>query len=270
MTRSLRIHCSVHDTLNGPDDIIIGRRDDSVHQTHINIDKLASLVVMHDGKDVASINQKHPSKVIDVSSITLKASGNLTDSSSGVRGYLELQFDAPDRKLLGEFICEASAVSPSGHILVFRKSLRIDFRPPTLSDVIDEVWDLRKENSDLKAKISNVIVERIPELEDKLMESRHVESGSLQCGNSYNWKGRSGKVAGNVWYTTELQKFQRSYDKPPIVFLSVTYLSKKSDQSMTFAVSLSNVTSSDFTIKCSTHRGYVLTGLGVDWISVAR
>jgi len=129
LSRTLTLRCSLRDT--APSSGVIGRRD--VTQTVDNVDEVSSLILMHNGQDVASISHSHGAHVMD-GETNLRVTGSV-DGSLGGEGFLELTFDYPTSNNSGEFVCEASTVR-GGHGVTFSTSAEVGFSEPSMADLV--------------------------------------------------------------------------------------------------------------------------------------
>ena len=78
LSRTLTLRCSLRDT--APSSGVIGRRD--VTQTVDNVDEVSSLILMHNGQDVASISHSHGAHVMD-GETNLRVTGSVDGSLGG-------------------------------------------------------------------------------------------------------------------------------------------------------------------------------------------
>jgi len=139
LTSSLVIHCALNDT--AASSAIIGRRD--VTQTTENVVEVTSFIVMKNGKDVASMSHTKPAHVMDGSS-NIRVTGSVA-GTPGERGFLQLEIDHPGKNQTGEYVCEANAVTDSGHTVTFSTTTEVTSSSPTTADLIAYVTHIRED-----------------------------------------------------------------------------------------------------------------------------
>jgi len=243
LTPVLTLHCGLQKTATGATNSIIGRRDtDSLSRRDVtsttdDMTEVSSLIIMRNGKDLASISHKSPAHLINSSS-NLQVSG-VVQSGGVEEGYLDLTIHQPTQSDLGELTCEINAVAQTGHSQVFSTSVEVNARPPTLADMVSYV----------------------KQLEGRVQQLEHKENGKVQCGNSDNWPGDNKDVRVN---------FKTSYSQPPIVHLGVTTFDFDTKHNDRHQASLLSVDKTGFTVRCHTWSDTHIYMMEVSWLSVAN
>lgn len=247
LTETLVLRCSLHDTaaLGGP----VGRRQADSHQVSslVNVQQVSSVLVTLGGRDVASlITGSRPLKLNNATN--LGVSGSLTPSGDEV-AHLMLTWTQPSSGQAGEYTCKINGIDGVGHNVKLSVPVQVAYGPPSMDDLVNYVVDM-------KAKVSD--------LEARLIQSQHIESGTLWCGQSTYWPGRDGSY---FIYKDLRQGFQREYTKPPRVMLHVIELHDNNQYSV-WAVYLRNVDLAGFDVRCQTWVNYLFKTLTVTWISI--
>jgi len=148
LTRHMTVRCSLKDTAPA----VVGKRE-TVVQTDDNVSEVSSIIVMLDGRDIASVSHTSPAQVMDGSS-NLQVTGSVTPNN-GEQGYLELTFDFPRANNSGEFVCEVNAVR-SFHNIVFSTSKEVSFRNLTIDDMANYIETNEKEKDALVQRIEKL------------------------------------------------------------------------------------------------------------------
>ena len=104
-------------------------------------------------------------------------------------------------------------------------------------------------------------------------ELGHVETGSVSCGASTEWK--DGKVTNQHGDTFPISRhmtgtFKRTYRTPPVVFLATSRVHIPADHQTAFGTMLVNVNTREFTMWCA---GWdvddrEIWNVEVDWVSI--
>ena len=122
LTDLLTIRCSLRDTITGRD----------VTQTNDNVRQVTSIMLMHNGEKMASINR--PSSPQHISgSTTFLVKGSLT-GTSGDQAYLEVDIRGPRSRDTGEFTCQIEAVGATQPV-TFSDTVEVSSEQPTLADL---------------------------------------------------------------------------------------------------------------------------------------
>jgi len=164
LTKSVSLNCSVSDSaVSGS---IVGKRD--VTHTQDNISAVTSLVVTLEGKDVAMVSLTTPAQVVD-GSTNVQVSGGLSGNSGS--GFIQLTITDPTVDQTGEFVCEGSGVSTTGHGVKLSSAIEVTNSEASITDLVAFVRDLSKENGDLKKTVA---------LMSSKMNALEVENGGLK------------------------------------------------------------------------------------------
>jgi len=125
-----------------------------------------------------------------------------------------------------------------------------------------------------KAK-NEQLQKEVDSLKSDMQESKHVETGTVDCGSSYHWPTGSGTVThnGNSYYTGLENhvkgSFHSKFSSPPVVFLSTSYLVVAENHHVFYGIKVVNVTTEDFMVRCDTwNSDSLVQTLEVDWIAV--
>ena len=139
------------------------------------------------------------------------------------------------------------------------------------------IRDLQQKNdlqnttiSDLLSKITAQDSD-IATLQSLGAELGHVETGLLRCGGSDSWSHRSSRPGYHGCYGKQKQMtatFKQNYSKPPVVFLSTSYLYIYGDRSHNLGTQLLSVSKASFSMRCGTHPSDDVADLEVRWIAV--
>lgn len=230
---------------------------------------VASITITRDGAPVATVSTFSPAVVesdMDKSNIHISSD---TSNTSGELGYLQLSWDFPTDVQVGVYECLVSGITKLGHTASFKQSIHVAKASTEINDLIREIRDLKMDNIVQKAEIAS--------LKADVQHSKHVESGSLQCGNSDSWtKGTGGKTMHHNYGYFTLQRnmtqtFKTDYATPPVVFLSINHLiSLDSMPGLHYATKLVHVDQHSFTLTCGNYDNphYKLQDIEVDWIAV--
>lgn len=258
----LVLRCSLNDTAQSS--AIIGRRD--VTRTQDNIDDVMSIVVMRNGKEFALVTHKQPALVTNGSMSATVTGATTVSQATGEQAYLQVSIAQPTSHDAGEYVCEVNGVNSRGHSVVFSTSVDVDVATPTIADLVAAVQKLGKENTDLKTNVTQMRSE-ISFLNTEVKRARHIEHGRLNCDwEASDWSGHSGTVI----FDSQSATFNQSYDKPPVVFLSIPVNDYVHGYNIYYWVSLNSVTSSGFTMHCNNYKNdRHVWNLWVDWISFA-
>jgi len=263
LSRTMKMRCSLNDTMVA--NVTGGMVGRDVTQTNANVQHVTSLVVMrNNGEHVASVTQYDPAKAL-VDLTTLQVTGDVS-GQSGERGYIELTWMYPNQAQTGEYLCEINAIDDEGHNVIFSTTLEVGVETPTTDDLVSHVQELDKSREAAKKKIDQ-ITQDIAQMQSDLSncsKPRHTETGHLHCGSSDNWNKQ------DDWkhYVKVGQKFDRPYDKPPIVKLGITSLDHDNNQNTRFIIDLDTVDKTGFTVRCNTWAGSYIFDITVSWISL--
>jgi len=227
---------------------IVGRRD--VTQTASDLQQLSYLVVMRNGNEqIASITQLTPATALaDLDKLEVK--GNI----AGTAGFLELTWKYPSDDHEGEYTCEANGLSTTGHSLVLSTTTEVGTKPPQPADLVQYIHTLQQE----------------------LAESRHVETGTIDCGPSTGWTSHMAGLPGEPHtgedhiYIGKNVTFQHAYSTPPAVHLSIQHIDSRSDAYNYYFIDLVSVDNGQFAMRCRTTRRDRISDMHVRWMSVPR
>jgi len=241
LTREMTMRCSLEDTAALGPGAIVGR---SVTATPSDVISLTSLVLMKGGTEIAHVIVQTAATAMNNANV--KVEGQLNKNATE-KGYLEVTWTFPTEGDVGEFTCEANGLTASGHNVVFTKSLEVEVKVPTTSDLVQTIHELM-----------------------------HVETGFIDCNNSNSWPGREkladgmdGIYKGYVHrYVNVTQPFQRSYATPPVVHLAVRDLHITNNPYFQFYVV--NVDRDQFTMKCRGFNDGRIDQMSVSWVAIAK
>ena len=256
LTETTTVRCGLNDTAVSAS--VIGRR--GVARTAGNVEQVSSVIIMLNGKDIASVAQSHTAKIL-VSSTNIRVSGDVS-GQSGERGFLELVYQYPTSSQVGDFTCEINAVSVSGHGVVFTSAVEVGISQPTLADVVSHMQQVQSEKASLEA--------RVKVLEAEKYERTHSETGVIECPDSSTWKGRHSKFGSTTRDIDIVQRFQTPYSRPPTVKIGVVEMDGSNKHNARYLTSVVKVDKNGFTVRCSTWVDSQIYRMGVSWISVPK
>jgi len=258
LTSSMTLRCSLDDSFISAGNTIIGRRDVTDH-TDYDVQRVSSIIISREGKDIAAISQGSAARLL-VNDTNIQVSGDLT-GGSGEKGYLELTWTYPEGDQVGDFTCEANAANDIGRNIVYSASKNIPAKDPTVMDLVKQIHDMQ-----LDKEQTQQTVERL----------KHVETGVIQCSHSSRWPGHTHDRQGySVLYKDVTVKFDKPYTSVPQVKVGVEDLITYGGSHATLGSDVIKVTSTDFTVRCSTWApgGNTMGGIhsmAVSWISVPK
>jgi len=250
---------------------------------------VTSVVILRDGKDVASITPFTPA-----TAILDKASLNVTGAISTSSGYLELTWPLPGQEQGGNYTCEVNGIVGAGHNEVLTKSLVMPVEAPSLSQLTSHIHDQEVKLKTQDALIHNLQQQLVNQqqqytrLEDKIsnetdvkiqqmlalikqQQHQHIENGTVECGastgshtdwnglhladlNGINQNAAGWTREGNFKVSTVHQTFNTSYSTPPIVRWSISDIKHSSDGSRhpleEYHVAVVETDLQGFTIQC--------------------
>ena len=113
---------------------------------------------------------------------------------------------------------------------------------------------------------------QLEDLSMRLNESRHIEQGSLNFGDSRSWTVATWQPKDGpqgYHYKDMSVSFRKDYNSVPIVHVSVDDFNTNKDYDAYFHVDLLNVTTQGFTVRASVNQvsGYNFINLRLNWIS---
>jgi len=200
----------------------------------------------------------------------IQVTGDVSQTS-GELGFLDLVWYFPSSTQVGEYECTSTCVTDSGHFVTLNKTLQVRDVKGSSLDVKDMVNELKElKNMMYLHNIS------LAALKKEMEESRHVEVGYLRCGDSNSWdEGSPGTTSHNGWHYYALQKhmsqnFKKNYNRPPVVFLSTSYILMGDDQTTYLGIQLLTVDELGFSIRCGTasRSSTRLNDLEIQWVSI--
>ena len=268
------------------------------------ISHVASMTITRGGVPIATISTYTAAVVeSDLDKSNLKVTGNVS-SISGELGYLHLVWDFPKGSQTGEYECTVAAITDLGHFVTFTKSLTVQRSTLEDGDLINEIRDLKQivtalnatDYKQLQTKIdqqqntidllqskTNIEATKISQLTNEvsslksdMLESKHVETGTISCGSSDHWQQGSGTVSHNTYndhHPTGKEKrvsdvFKKQFSTPPVVFLSASYLVVNEGNPVWYGIHLVSVSTAGFTVRCDTWENTLVETLEIDWIAV--
>ena len=133
------------------------------------------------------------------------------------QGHLTVTFtDFPTEAQLGTFTCEVNALDDVGHSVTFVTSHQVKVTEPSMADVIQHMQELTLQNQQLEADNRNQ-TSLIADLQSGLVEAQHIESGSLECGDSSKGWTNTTSTPSRLGYTYHdvSHTFARAYSAAP-------------------------------------------------------
>ena len=280
----MTMRCSVpDDTAASPSGSLVGRAAPDVTSqarrsspSMSDVRAITSIAISRDGVDVAMVSEHIPAR--SLAEASMRVTGGIP-GGPGERGFLQLTWDYPSNEQTGKYVCEVNALNDAGHNVVLQQPLDVDLGEATLADITNhihalEVRDASKDStihtlqSDVQKCSTDIQAQKneIASLRSQLAESRHIETGRIDCGRQELWPDKRNKQVS--------QRFTKAYSKSPIVHLSVTQIDASVTPSsyMYYIITLKTVDTASFTINCNSlpdfpngHSQFI--HLGVDWIS---
>jgi hypothetical protein len=295
LTQSLRMRCSLNDTLTSTSlsGAVVGKRRD-VTQTLSDITFVTSVVVMRNGSQhVASVTQVSPARAtLDQSNI--QVSGGIT-GKPGERAYIELVWDFPTADQLGEYVCEINGMNSEGHNVVFSKEANVIEASPTITDLVQQFHTLVLENRDQKSDIAGLKSEntaQASEISSLKSEntaqdseiSRLKSKDTAQSAKILTLESQTQLMSASLETVKHIEKgsvtpstsgttihFQKQYDRPPIVFLTMrhidVYMRDSGQTNPDFSFSLMSVDRLGFKVRKYFHSSASSANLYLEWIS---
>ena len=225
---------------------------------------------------------------------------------AGELGYLHVTWSMPTDAQIGQYECSVHGVTASGHSVSFSKNLEVKKSEVYLSDLIAEIQDIKRNNtaqqttidslqrdntlqqtaisyllsqtasqhttiSDLQSKLTAQNA-KITGLQSQVDESRHVESGYLRCGDSHNWSSTSARPGYRGSFGKQKvmsATFQRDFSRPPVVFMSTSYLHIDQQYTHNLGTQILSVSTHSFTMRCGTHPLDWVYDIEISWIAIS-
>jgi len=280
LTKSMTLRCSLNDTDPVPvSGGVIGKRD--TQYTPENVQTLTSIVITrNNGDHVASlITGQQPHAQTDLTNIQVNGSLSLT-GEPGEEGYIEVTWNYPQTAQVGEYVCEINAITALGHPVTFKDTVEVIETTPSIGQLIGHVQSLTGVHAATDAKIDQLMT-NLTSLENLLhsnaINSKHSETGTISCGDSNRWKIHE-KYRGGwpAHYTLRRKDFNVPYTTTPEVKIGVTALDHDNQQYTRYDVTVEQVDTRGFQIKCETWGGPSGTGnshvysISVTWMSIGH
>jgi len=257
LTGSLSLRCSLNDT--APSAGLIGKRD--VTMTTDNVDEVTSILIMRNGQDVAAVSHKHPAAILD--GIAVAVNGEVK-GEPGERGHLTVSLVNPGHNESGEYVCEINAVTWTGHSVKFTQTLEVTLVTPTVTDLVHYVRNQQNMIQNQQSTIQNQ-QNTIQSLQTSVQELQHIETGTIQCGNSKDWS-----AIGDGWFQSpQSATFTSTYSRAPVVTLSVIEVDNGSTEAFWYYVELTSVSAGGFNFRCKSknYPSYHVWHFSVTWTS---
>ena len=295
LTHQMTLTCSLNSTHGHPRPTgLVGRDIPEVTSTPEDISVLTSIVILMDsGLQLARITEHTAAVLLMNDAKNAHVSGNVTKTGS-LHGYLSVTWTYPTEAQAGMFICEVNGLTKEGRGVLYKTSVDVEITEATVSDLLKELHDLNVYVQDMQKKQQSFISDQqtqisahqaelsthktqISSLQTQLAESRHLETGTLDCQNPKTWTdGRYDRPtadrSGDLYRYAETKAmshtFSTPYTRPPIVFLSINHKQTQNSNEYYGAI-LEKVDKTGFTMRCGswTSPGYQLIDLEVGWIS---
>lgn len=280
LTQTLSMRCSLNDTADAFVGGVVGKRD--VTQTASNMQVVTSLVITrNNGEHVATIFGQQPAKALaDLSN--LKVDGDIS-GSVGERGYIELTWQYPGTDQVGEYVCEINAVDNQGHNVVFSTSAEIGERQPTIGELMGHILNLEKDKDHLQSQINditnNLTYIQMPANTTSCPNcststpapaapsSVHVESGTIECGDSSSWPQDPQLSWAESRFVTK--QFSTPYTTVPHIEAGIRSIDHDQGENVRYDIEVTHIDKNSFTLKCRTWEGSHLFHLWVNWMSIA-
>ena len=99
-------------------------------------------------------------------------------------------------------------------------------------------------------------------------DSRHVETGTVSCGNSQSWRWNAKEKTKNKYNTV---KFKEAYSIPPKVFVALNYVNVNTNRPIRYYAFVQGVNTTHASIACREYEQYggsLIQWLQVDWLSM--
>ena len=264
---------------------------------------ISAISITRNGAPLATVSPYNSAKAETPLDLDIHVTGDVSNTS-GQLGFLELVWNFPTSDQAGEYVCMVTGVTEAGHSATFTYSLEIRKLDIALDDLIRQIHGLQKtafqqnitnhlqkqklEQQQSKVDAQQVTIEKqqltltsqqgeLNDLKSEVKESRHVESGSLNCGeNVSSWPtGSSSCPHPHHFCYFALAKtmnatFQTNYSSPPVVFLSTKYLYISKDQHTHYGIQLLSVDNHGFSMRCGSGSSpWLLGDIEVSWISIS-
>jgi len=264
LTGSLSLRCSLNDT--APSAGLIGKRD--VTMTTDNVDEVTSILIMRNGQDVAAVSHKHPAAILD--GIAVAVNGEVK-GEPGERGHLTVSLVNPGHNESGEYVCEINAITWTGHSVKFTQTLEVTLVTPTVEDLVHYVRNQQNMIQNQQSTINNQqstiqsLTSSVTSLQTSVQELQHIETGTIQCGDSKHWSS----IGGGWFQSPQSATFTSTYSRAPVVTLSVIEVDKGTHDAFWYYVELQNVSAGGFNFRCKSknYPTYHVWHFSVTWTS---
>ena len=239
----------------------------------------------------------------------LKLKGGVSSTANAELGYLDLVWTFPTDTQIGDYDCKGVGITKLGRTITFSTTLTVDKSLIKLDDVVSELQNLKKivkeqnatltgqhglivnetaKNSILKSTVvkQQAVIDSLSKdniqqqaelnsLKAEMKESKHIETGWIDCEHSNSWSTVAGtnKLYYNYHYFSQQKhktaSFRSAYLTPPVVFLSVSNFWVKEDKGTKYGIQLLDVNKHNFTIRCGTESSsYEIEDLEIRWMSI--
>ena len=105
----------------------------------------------------------------------------------------------------------------------------------------------------------------------QLQQARHIENGTISCGEAsvHDWKPSG--LGDNFMYTVQTAQFDRKYVTAPVVHIAVLDAHINKDHHAYFDVDVLSVSTAGFSVKCSLgDAGHYIHSLTLSWVSLPQ
>ncbi|GFR91605.1 agglutinin [Elysia marginata] len=264
LTETLTIRCSLLDTASAN---AVGKRAaGDLTETQYDVKSVTSIYVVRNSinEPVANLTSQSAAAIPLTDLKSLKVHGSLgknhVSSPNSEHAFLEMQWDHPGKNQTGGYTCYINAVDSQGQSVIFSTSAEIDQEFPSSEDMLGYISQLIKTVDSLQKRIE------ILENNASQLKPPHAEEGMVECEDSDSWN--RDPYGNNGRYVFHNVKFQKPYDKPPMVSLGIDLLDESSDAYLRIHTDIDNLTKDGFTVRCGTWADTYIFKVRVRWVSV--
>lgn len=143
---------------------------------------VTSLTISRTGNEqVAKVSTSDAAKAL-ADFASLKVEGSVAESSTGL-GYIELIWENPSEKQIGQYECLVNAVNDDGHEVTMSSMIEIGVSTPTMDQLVNRIRELElRENSTIESLLRTTTRQRQleKERESAKTELSHVKQSTTQ------------------------------------------------------------------------------------------
>jgi len=229
-----------------------------------------SLVAREDYSDMARPVHSYPSN--SQVEVQRKIYPNRVDFS--------YRWDRPTLAQGGTYTCKIEALD-SGHMPHVKiMSKNVVVREPNGTELYSLILNQGEQLNDLLQ--SSVFLERelinlrrhhnstASRLSATLEEARHIERGTVQCGNGHKWESNDKDKTKNHEDTVT---FSKPYAKPPEMFLTINYMNVFTNRPVRYYTFVESVNTTHAVVICRQYESYGgsrIQWMQVDWLSLPQ